>query len=368
MAWNSFPVKDLSPSIFKNRGLEFQALPIFYRTLVFSIMERAQLNRVMEEQKFSLSGTAAEEDIIKIGRLLVVQYFLIGSINRIGGNYLINIRLVDVEKGGLVQAESIEVRSEGEISSAIRSLVRKITELTPIRGKVISIRGNEVIVSLGSQDRLQTGMMLRVQRLGEAFKDPATGKILGREVIELGVLRVAKIMSEELSSALIVEEYGKLEIGDIVAVWTGAPHIITKPEEKPEEAKPKAKPEEKPKPIEVAGDLTFEIVVDNLDIQKNKKSHVKEFWRAVKGKEVVWSGSVRNLNIGRKSAKIFIANNAMPLINGYNILLITRDKEKAEKLNAGQQIKFKGSIADYDRGKSGDAVVVYIILENAEIL
>lgn len=222
-----------------------------FKTGYFSIMERSQMEKLMEEQKFHLSGATADEDIVKIGQLLVVQYFVVGSINRLGAVYIINIRFVDVEKGKLVAADTVEIKSEEEMSGAVRSIARKITDFTPIRGKVVRVRGNEVIVSLGSQDRIETGTLLRVQRLAEVFKDPSTGRILGREVIEIGTLRVTKIMSEELSSAVVVETYGNIEVEDIVVVWVGAPEKPAKEEKKKEEPKkeiPRA-PSEKPKPM-----------------------------------------------------------------------------------------------------------------------
>jgi len=201
-----------------------------FKTGYFSIMERSQMEKLIEEQKFHIGGATAEEDIIKIGQLLVVQYFVVGSINRLGAVYLINIRLVNVEKGKFVAADTIEVKSEEEIPGAVRSLARKITDLTPIRGKVVRVRGNEVLISLGTQDRLETGTMFRVQRLGETFTDPSTGRVIGREVVEVAVLRLAKIISEELSSAFIMEAYGNIEVGDIVVVWVGAPAFQEKPQ------------------------------------------------------------------------------------------------------------------------------------------
>ncbi len=231
-----------------------------FKTGYFSVMERSQMERLLEEWKLHLSGVTEKEDIVKIGEILVVQYFVIGSINRLGQNYIINIRLVDVEKAKLIAAETVEVQHESEILGAVRTLARKIIELTPLRGKVVRVKGNEVLLSLGSQDRVEPGMVLRVQRLGETFKDPSTGRVIGREVIEVGVLRLTKIINEELSSATVVEDYGRIEVGDIVTLWVGAPAFQERPkpviEVPPESTIAPQGPEIRPeKSVEVTGFL-----------------------------------------------------------------------------------------------------------------
>jgi len=219
----------------------------FFKTGNFSVMERSQLEKLMEEQKLHVSGLTRDEDIVKIGQLLVVQYFVVGSLTRLGGAYVINIRFIDIEKGRVVAAENIKIKSEEEIVGAVRSIVRKTTNFMPIRGKVVKVRGKEIIVSLGSQDRIKAGTLLKVERLGEVFKDPSTGRILGREVIEIGTLQITKIIDEELSSTHIVESYGNIEVGDIVSVWGDA---LEEGKEKEEPKKEMLKlPSEKPEPV-----------------------------------------------------------------------------------------------------------------------
>jgi len=190
-----------------------------FRTGYFHVMERKHMEKILKEQSFQLSG-ATEETIIELGRVMAVQLIAIGSMNRLGKQLVLNIRLVDVEEARLKAAETIQASGEEGLPDAIKAMAKKISEVVPLRGKVISIVGDEVLVSLGSMDRITNGLVLKVQRFGEAIKDPTSGKVLGRQIIEVALLRVSKIMGDELSSTAVVEEFDKLQVGDVVIVST----------------------------------------------------------------------------------------------------------------------------------------------------
>lgn len=189
-----------------------------FRGGYFHVMERKQMEKILKEQKFQLSGAVAEEELINLGRILSVQLMAMGSMNRLGRKYIINLRLVDVEEGRLKAAETIEVSSEDEIHNGIKSLAKKIAEIIPVRGKVIKIQVDEVVVSLGSMDKIDKGAMLKVQRFGETFKDPSTGKELGRAITRVATLRVEEVIGEQLSKAKVVEESENIQVGDMVMI------------------------------------------------------------------------------------------------------------------------------------------------------
>ena len=214
-----------------------------FRTGYFHVMERKQMDKILAEHAFQLSG-ATEQDIVEIGKFLGVQLMAMGSINLLGREFIINIRLVDIEEARVKAAETVRARGEERIPRAIEILAGKIAESVPLRGKVVGLRGNEVIVSLGRLDKMRKGMTLRVQRLGEEFKDPATGKVLGRSVMEVALLRVNSVMNESLSSTFVLKNYADIQIGDIVAMWTGTTDETSK--ERPLEDDPYMEPYDPP--------------------------------------------------------------------------------------------------------------------------
>lgn len=219
-----------------------------FRTGYFHVMERKQMKKILEEQAFQLSG-ATENDIVELGRVLAVQLMAMGSMNRLGKQLVINIRLVDVEEARLKAAETVTAYGEEELSTAVKTMAKKISESVPLRGKVVGIKADEIIVSMGSMDQVIEGATLRVQRLGETFKDPTTGKVLGRAIIEVAILRVEKVMGEQLSMTRILEDYAELQMGDIVVVWTGkASELPGKTKITPESDKPPSTPAEPSQP------------------------------------------------------------------------------------------------------------------------
>ena len=66
------------------------------------IVERAQLNDLIREQDLSLSGRVDDAVAVEVGKLLGVQYILLGQAMSIVDNLRIDIRAVDVETSEVV--------------------------------------------------------------------------------------------------------------------------------------------------------------------------------------------------------------------------------------------------------------------------
>ncbi|MDI6738900.1 MAG: PEGA domain-containing protein [Candidatus Edwardsbacteria bacterium] len=69
---------------------------------VYSVMERSEMEKVLKEQAFQLTGACSEASCIrKIGQLIAVTRMVGGSISKIGGIYTIEARLINVETGAI---------------------------------------------------------------------------------------------------------------------------------------------------------------------------------------------------------------------------------------------------------------------------
>lgn len=73
------------------------------------IVEREELEKIIEEQKFSLSGLADEDQSIEIGKLLSAEIILTGSFIAAGDTLRVDAKLLDSETGALKTA----VKAEG---------------------------------------------------------------------------------------------------------------------------------------------------------------------------------------------------------------------------------------------------------------
>lgn len=76
------------------------------RTNIFTVLERNQMDAVLEEQGFQQSGCVSDECMVEIGRLIGVQAMAGGSIGKIGQTYTIDIRLIEVETGKILRTVS----------------------------------------------------------------------------------------------------------------------------------------------------------------------------------------------------------------------------------------------------------------------
>jgi TolB-like protein len=61
----------------------------------FTVIERNKLNAVLQEQGFQ--ATQNSEDAVKAGKILSVRKLFTGSIGMLGENYIINLKMIDVE-------------------------------------------------------------------------------------------------------------------------------------------------------------------------------------------------------------------------------------------------------------------------------
>jgi len=66
------------------------------------VIERAQLNELLTEQRLALSGRVEEASAVEVGELLGAQYVFHGQVASIGENLRIDIRAVDVETSEVV--------------------------------------------------------------------------------------------------------------------------------------------------------------------------------------------------------------------------------------------------------------------------
>jgi hypothetical protein len=108
-----------------------------------------------------------------------------------------------------------------------------------------------------------------------------------------------------------------------------------------------------------AASPTFTEVVDSLDLTEKTGLYVEQYWQEVKGKEVAWSGVVKNVRGGRGKAELQVANESRKTYKGFNLVLVTYDIATASKLEIGQPIRFTGSLYKY-KGRKGNPIILYL--------
>jgi curli biogenesis system outer membrane secretion channel CsgG len=232
----------------------------------FNVIERQELDKVLDEQKLGASGLVTPESAPKVGKLLGVELLVIGSISEFGkteskisGGFsllgggikhtnaraVVDIRLINTVTGEIVAAEKEEgeesstglaVRYEDidfdntnswdntDIGKACRKAVDGAVELIvknmakiPFSGKILKVNADgTLLIKPGSESGVSVGQEFDIFRLGEPIKDPDTGLELGAEETKVGHIKVTEdILKGKASKAQIVSGTN-LQANDIV--------------------------------------------------------------------------------------------------------------------------------------------------------
>jgi TolB-like protein len=184
-----------------------------FNTGRFTVVERAQVAQILEEQQFQSSGLTHMDQAVEIGRLLNVQKIMAGSLSRLGDTFVMNTRIVDVQSGAVDLAVSKKSQGgEENLPETIEDLARSIVDRLGIEGSVIKIEGTDVLVDLGEQDGVRIGQIFDVVRQGEVIKD-LNNRIIGTEYDEIGTVEVSNVESG-YSHAKIRSGSGEVKLGD----------------------------------------------------------------------------------------------------------------------------------------------------------
>jgi len=84
----------------------------FVADSAFTVVERGELGRLLSEQKLQASGVVDNDTAVRLGRILGADVILIGNIQKAGGKYQINARLVNAETSEVFSSGFQELDSD----------------------------------------------------------------------------------------------------------------------------------------------------------------------------------------------------------------------------------------------------------------
>jgi len=82
----------------------------FSESIVFNVIERKRLDKIIEEQQLQLSGLTDEASTIQFGQLLNTDVLLMGSVTELGDVFNINASMVNVQNGKIIAGELVSVK------------------------------------------------------------------------------------------------------------------------------------------------------------------------------------------------------------------------------------------------------------------
>ena len=206
------------------------------KTMKFKVIERQQLESLLQEFALSESGLVDQSSIIKAGKMIGVDYAVFGAVTDYGVNneskgsgafgvnistsiqrarVALDVRMVSTTTGEIIAAENVVETAEKKktnvlggssssydetlVGDASRAAVAKVVALLTkqVTGETVSneikillVKDQEAYITAGSMSGISAGDLYLVIKKGEELKDEDTGVSFGFLEEEIGVLEV----------------------------------------------------------------------------------------------------------------------------------------------------------------------------------
>lgn len=208
----------------------------------YRVFERAEIDKVLQEQALGQSGVVTPESAAKAGKMLGAEIAVVGAVTEFGhkkqstGGALkrigvgaavskqsatvgVDVRIVNISTGEILKAENVRKENaksglsldtregsfdnqaqfdESVVGKATRAAIEEIVKLldeqtggnAPWEAKVVMMKDGQVIINAGSETEVKVGERFAVYRGGEEMVDPDTGESLGAEETKVGEIEV----------------------------------------------------------------------------------------------------------------------------------------------------------------------------------
>jgi hypothetical protein len=235
---------------FSNQLIEF-----LVKSRKFSVLNRTDIQRVIAENRLTESVWAKPGQEQMVGKLLVADYLVTGTINRleflqrtqniaitnerstrVTGTFKFQFKITAVKSGRVVSAEQIiEKLKSDEVRRLIPASERRDWTLSDFKDflfkraankagngilsgiypiKIASVGASSVMLNRGKGAGITVGQIYTVFNQGEVVKDPDTGEILGASEEEAGTIRINAV-NPKFSKGQIIKGKGQITTGAI---------------------------------------------------------------------------------------------------------------------------------------------------------
>lgn len=204
------------------------------KTRRFIVLERAEVDKIVEQYKLSLAGLT--EGKLQNLELLDADYLVVGAVTHYSvtttgssgifgqsktqtAKVMVDIRLVDVRDGKIILSETgeglaqkvfkkvlgigaaggyDEALEQDAFRAAVIDLVEKIistVDQRPWRCDVVKIEGTTAYINAGKESNLKLGTILHIYKTGETIRN-VNGKILGYKKEKVGTGKVVEYFGD----------------------------------------------------------------------------------------------------------------------------------------------------------------------------
>ena len=105
------------------------------KTNAFIVLERGQMDDILDEQGFQQTGCTTTECAVEMGRMLNVQKMISGTIGKLGATYTIDLSLIDVQTAQIERSFFRDYKGEIDgLLSIMQTISNQMAEIVYGRG------------------------------------------------------------------------------------------------------------------------------------------------------------------------------------------------------------------------------------------
>ena len=159
------------------------------------VVEREIIDKLLSELKLGSSDLADPSTRLKLGRVLAASVIGTGGFYPNEAKSELQLRLIDTETTDIRSTIAENLSDPASVASFADRVADKIVKALkadyPLKGKIASVDGDEIIVGVGRKHGAQQGLRFRVVEDGEAVK--VDGEVVGHKQKTVGTLEVTKV-------------------------------------------------------------------------------------------------------------------------------------------------------------------------------
>ena len=120
--------KSLGVEEFESEILRTELESALQQLKIWKITERGEVEKILREQKFQHSGCTDTECAVKIGQFLNADYIVTGQAGKLGSQYSLAIKLIDVESAEIKRSKTSQAKDLGEFLNKLPMIAKELTE------------------------------------------------------------------------------------------------------------------------------------------------------------------------------------------------------------------------------------------------
>jgi len=116
------------------RGLAGMTISELAANPAVRVVERAQIQAILQEQNLSREGNVDQSTALRLGRLLNARYMVTGTLYDVRGSFRIDARLFDVETSQILQTRRVNGRLENvfDLVTQLATQLMQAANLPPL--------------------------------------------------------------------------------------------------------------------------------------------------------------------------------------------------------------------------------------------